>query len=211
MRRPPGAPGRRSILLLQWASPSPRPEGTIEVPVPGLVVLVGAAGSGKSTLAARLFGVDEVLSSDALRAAISGDSANQRATRPAFAILHREVRRRLAAGRLVVVDATNVELTARRALVRLAADAGVAATAIVLALPASDVHARNIGRAGRVVPADVVDRHLAAMARLGATPEAIATSLRGEGFAAAAVVTTPAELDAMAIARTRLNPGVGRQ
>ncbi|MBA2719852.1 MAG: AAA family ATPase [Chloroflexi bacterium] len=184
------------------AGPPPR-EAPIEVPVPSLVVLVGPAGSGKSTLAARLFAADEVLSSDALRAAIGGDAANQRATRPAFAVLHREVRRRLAGGRLVVVDATNVELTARRALVRLAADAGLAATAIVLALRATEVHARNLGRSGRVVPADVVDRHLAAMARLGHTPEAIATSLRNEGFAAAAVVTTPPELDALAIARSR--------
>ena len=68
---------------------------TLELPVPGLVVLIGAAGSGKSTLAARLFAADELLSSDALRAAISGDAADQRATRPAFAILHREALRRL--------------------------------------------------------------------------------------------------------------------
>src|SRR4051812_3594638 len=67
-----------------------RDELVLRVGGPSLVVLVGAAGSGKTTLAARLFTPDEVISSDMLRAAISGDAADQRATRPAFRILHRE-------------------------------------------------------------------------------------------------------------------------
>ncbi|HEY8987503.1 MAG TPA: AAA family ATPase, partial [Candidatus Limnocylindrales bacterium] len=78
----------------------------VEVGAPWLVVLIGAAGAGKTTVARRLFAPDELLSSDELRAAVSGDAADQRATRPAFAILHRELGNRLAAGRLIVVDAT---------------------------------------------------------------------------------------------------------
>jgi predicted kinase len=169
----------------------------LRLTVPGLVVLVGAAGAGKSTLAARLVDPGEILSSDALRAAISGDPADQRATRPAFAILHRELRRRLAAGRLVVVDATNAERHARAALLRAAAILGVPARAVVLALPDELVQARNRARVGRVVPPDVVQRQLALIARLGDTPAAIALRLRGEGFAAVMVVTTAAELDAL--------------
>ena len=102
---------------------------TVTVPVPSLIVLIGAAGSGKTTVAARLFDPDEVISSDELRAVVSGDAADQRATRPAFAILHRELGLRLASGRLVVVDATSVEERARRALLRDARAAGTAATA----------------------------------------------------------------------------------
>jgi predicted kinase len=132
----------------------------IALPDPSLVVLVGAAGSGKSTFAARNFDAEEVLSSDAFRALLSGDEADQRRTRAAFSILHREVARRLAAGQLVVVDATNVERHARRSLVARARAAGVPAIAIVLALPPEVVHARNSGRIGRVVDRDVVDRHL---------------------------------------------------
>jgi predicted kinase len=126
---------------------------------------------------------------------ISGDAADQRATRPAFAILHREARRRLAEGRLVVVDATSIEISARRPLIRLARAAGVPATAIAIAAPATEVHARNAGRAGRVVPGEVVDRHLAGLARLGATAGEISERLRAEGFAAAYVLTGVDELD----------------
>ena len=57
------------------------------------------------------------------------------ATKVAFRILHRELERRLAAGKLVVVDATNAETHARRALTRRAAQAGAPAIAIVLDLP----------------------------------------------------------------------------
>ena len=60
---------------------------TVVLPDPSLVLLVGAAGSGKSTFAARHFGADEVLSSDAMRARLSGDEADQRVSRAAFAII----------------------------------------------------------------------------------------------------------------------------
>lgn len=170
------------------------------MPVPGLVVLVGAAGAGKSTLARRLFADHEIVSSDDLRAAISGDPADQRATRVAFAALHRAAASRLAAGRLVVVDATNVEPAARRSLLRIAAVAGVPAVAIVVAAPGAEVHRRNTGRTARVVPPEIVDRHLDRLAQLGA-PDALAGPLLAEGFAAAHVLSSVADLDTAAIVR----------
>jgi len=178
-------------------------ELVVRVASPSLVVLIGAAGSGKSTLAARLFEPGDVLSSDALREAVSADAANQRATRPAFAILHREVLRRLALGRLVVVDATSVERHARRSLLRLAAAAGVGTTAIVLALPGDQVHAQNRGRAGRPVPGDVVDRHLGRIAEwVGRGDTAgIAETLTAEGFASVVVVRSAEQAAALRIVR----------
>src|SRR6187431_1909860 len=77
---------------------------TILVRDPSLVLLVGAAGAGKTTFAARHFALDEVLSSDAYRALLSGDEANQKVSRVAFSILHRDLERRLRAGHLAVVD-----------------------------------------------------------------------------------------------------------
>ena len=157
-------------------------------------MLIGAAGAGKSTLAARLFPADAILSSDALRQAVSGDAADQRATKVAFRILHRELERRLAAGRRVVVDATNAEIHARRALTSRAARAGAPAIAIALDLPASVVHARAVARTTRPVDASIVERHLAAIRR--AVDDG---HLVDDGFRTIVVLRTVDDVDALAV------------
>jgi protein phosphatase len=165
----------------------------LRLPEPSLVVLVGAAGAGKSTLAARLFPPDAILSSDALRARISGDEADQRATRTAFAILDRQLDARLAAGRTTVVDATSVTPFARRGLLRRAAAHGVPAIALVLDLEPALVLARNAKRPGRVVPEPAVRRQLAELAA------SLRDGLEVEGFTAVHVVRTAASLDALSV------------
>jgi protein phosphatase len=176
---------------------SQTPGPIVRLPEPCLVVLIGAAGAGKSTLAARLFPADAILSSDAFRGIVSGDEADQRATRTAFAILHRELDRRLALGRSTVVDATSVTAFARRSLLRRAGAHRVPAIALVLDLPPELVLARNASRARHVVPEPAVRRQLAdlrASLRDGL--------LEAEGFAALHVVRTAAELDALTIERS---------
>jgi protein phosphatase len=167
----------------------------IRLPEPCLVVLVGAAGSGKTTLAARLFDADAVLSSDAHRALVAGDEADQGATKSAFSILHRRLAQRLAEGRTTVVDATNVTAYARRSLVRRSAAAGIPAIAIVLALEPRIVRARNATRPGRIVPEAAVARHLADLER-----SLRRDSLATEGFTAVHLLRTARELDELAIA-----------
>jgi len=170
----------------------------IAIPDPSLVVLIGAAGAGKSTFAARHFDPSEVLSSDSYRALISGDPANQGATRAAFGRLHRDLGRRLAAGELTVVDATNLEAAARQALLQRSKAAGMGAVAIVLDLPEVTILARNATRIGRVVDEAVVRNHLA---RLRAVIDRSATGLLVEGFASVVVLSDPLDLEELTVVR----------
>ena len=152
----------------------------IELPASALVVLVGVSGAGKTTFAARHFGPTQVLSSDAFRAIVADDPADQRATRAAFELLHLAARRRLERGRLTVIDATNVTRPARIQLIAIAERAHRPAVAIVLD-PATEIAvARNASRDGRTVAAKVVERQAAELARWVGGGRA----LDGEGFAA---------------------------
>jgi predicted kinase len=166
----------------------------IDIRDPSLVVLVGAAGSGKSTFAARWFEPSEILSSDAFREILTGDPSDQRATKTAFSIIHREVTKRLQAGRTAVVDATNVEPSARRQLVARARFAGVPSVAFVFALPRDVVLGRNAARPGRQVDEAIVERHLARL-------EAALPSLSDEDFDELAILRTPDEVDGTEIVR----------
>lgn len=168
------------------------------VPDPSLIVMVGAAGSGKSTFAERHFEASEILSSDRFRAVVSGDETDQSATRGAFSLLHRELDRRLAAGSLTVVDATNVQRSARRALLVRAHATKTPAIAIILDLQPATVLARNADR-GRVVDATVVRRHLA---QLRASLDGSEPVIEGEGFVRIVVLRDSADIDRVRISRT---------
>lgn len=171
---------------------------TLVLPDPSLVVLVGAAGSGKSTLAARLFPADEILSSDALRAAVSGNEADQRASAAAFRILHKTLERRLARGEMTVVDATNAKAEHRRPLLQRARVAGVPAVALVLDLPPETILAQNAGRTARVVDPAVVDRHIAAIRRTIDQGQ-----LTTEGFDHVVLLRSPTDIAALRLERPR--------
>jgi predicted kinase len=170
----------------------------IEIPADALVLLVGPAGSGKTTLAARLFPAHSILSSDALRAEVSGDPANQAVSPIAFRILHDRARRRLANGELTVIDATNIAASARRPLRRLAREQGRPVVAIVLDLPAELALARNAARAERVVPESAVRRQQAELRRVLDQGE-----LAAEGPSALVVLADPNEADATTIRLTK--------
>ncbi len=85
--------------------PAPR---TLPVPDLSLVVLVGASGSGKSTFARKHFKPTEIVSSDFCRGLVADDENDQSASGDAFDVLHYIAGKRLAAGRLTVVDATSL-------------------------------------------------------------------------------------------------------
>ncbi|WP_437535980.1 polynucleotide kinase-phosphatase [Sorangium sp. So ce726] len=167
------------------------------VPSLSLVVLVGASGSGKSTFARAHFKPTEILSSDHYRGVVSDDENDQAASAAAFEVLHFIAGKRLASGRLAVVDATNVQADARRPLVALAREHHVLPVAIVLDMPEKLCHARNAGRADRQFGPHVVRGQSRELRRS-------LKELRREGFRYVHVLSSPEEVATATIERQRL-------
>jgi protein phosphatase len=166
----------------------------ITIPVPCLVLLVGASGAGKTTFAARHFKPTEVLSSDFFRGMLSDDETNQSCSADAFDLLHLIAERRLARRRLVVVDATNVQPMWRRPLLDIAQRHRAPAIAIVLDLPPAECLRRNACRPDRLFGPHVVRSHV----------RDLRVSLDGmhlEGFAAVHVLSSADEVDALQLSR----------
>ena len=130
----------------------------IDLPEQALVALVGISGSGKSTFAARHFLPTQVLSSDFFRGLVADDETDQSASGDAFDALHYIAGKRLAAGRLTVVDATNVQSFARAALIKLAREHDVLPVAIVLDVPEAVARERNARRPDRAFGSQVLSR-----------------------------------------------------
>jgi protein phosphatase len=170
---------------------------TLTIPELSLVVLIGPSGCGKSTFARKHFKETEVLSSDGFRGLVSDDENDQSATNDAFAALHYVAARRLARGRLTVVDATNVQPEARKPLVALAREYHVLPVAVVLDLPERVCHDRNRSRPSRDFGPHVVRNQKSQLHR----------SLRGlgrEGFRHVHVLKTQDEVDAAVFERQPL-------
>ena len=169
----------------------------ITVPELCLIALVGPSGSGKSVFASKHFRPTEVVSSDACRAMVADDANDQAATPDAFALLNFITATRLRAGRLTVIDATNVQPDARKSLVSLARDHDCLPVAIVLNMPESLCLSRNQGRPDRSFGARVVRRQA----------EQLRRSLRGlrrEGFRHVFVLNSPEEAEEVSIERAPL-------
>jgi protein phosphatase len=119
------------------------------IPELSLVVLIGPSGSGKSTFARRHFKPTEVLSSDTYRGLVSDDENDQTATEDAFDALYYVARKRLAAGRLTVLDATNVQVESRKKAVAVAREFDRLPIAIVFDLSEDVCNERNRARPDR--------------------------------------------------------------
>jgi protein phosphatase len=170
---------------------------TFTIPELSLVVLIGPSGCGKSTFARKQFKPTEVMSSDGFRALVSDDENDQSSTDDAFAALHFVAARRLARGKLTVVDATNVQPEARKPLVALAREYHVLPVAIVLDLPERVCHDRNRSRPDRNFGPHVIRNQKSQLHR----------SLRGlgrEGFRHVHVLKSQEEVDAAVIERQPL-------
>ncbi len=135
----------------------------IELPSPSLVLLMGVTGSGKSTFAARHFLSTEVISSDVCRGLVADDPNDQGASEDAFAVLQEIASRRLARGRLTVIDATNVQRSSRAPLVALARRHDLFPVAIVLDVRGEVCAERNAARPDRDFGSHVIRRQQSAL------------------------------------------------
>ena len=169
----------------------------LTIPELSLVLLVGITGSGKSTFARAHFKPTEVISSDFCRGLVADDENDQSATPAAFDLLKYIVGKRLEAGRLTVVDATNVQPEARRELILLAREHDVLPAAIVLDLPEKLCAERNASRPDRDFGPHVIRRQRGQLRRN-------LKSLQREGFRTVHVLRSPDEVAAATIARTPL-------
>ena len=174
-----------------------RPVTKIDIPDPSLVVLVGASGSGKSSFARRHFAPTEVISSDFCRGLVADDENDQAATPDAFAVLNFIAAKRLEQPRLTVIDATNVQRSARKPLLQLAREHDLFAVAIVLDLPEAICQERNRSRPDRDFGPHVVRQQRAQM-------KGAAKKLRREGFHRVWVLDSPEVVEVVELRRTPL-------
>ncbi len=137
----------------------------IEIPELAMVMLIGISGSGKSTFAARHFLGTEVISSDAARGLVSDDENDQTATADAFDVVHYLAGKRLARGKIAVIDATNIQPEARKSLVAVAREHDVLPVAIIFDVPEKVCLERTLERDDRDFGAQVIKRQAATMRR----------------------------------------------
>ncbi|HEY4049667.1 MAG TPA: polynucleotide kinase-phosphatase [Acidobacteriaceae bacterium] len=167
------------------------------IPELSLVLLVGPSGCGKSSFCRKHFLPTEVVSSDFCRGLVADNENDQAATGDAFDLLHAIVRKRLARGKLAVVDATNVQPESRKPLIELAKEYHAFAVAIVFDLSERLCHERNAGRPDRQFGPHVVRNQSQQLRR----------SFRGlehEGIRYVYKFSSPEEVDAAVIERQPL-------
>ena len=170
---------------------------TIEIPEFCLVAMVGATSSGKSSFAKKYFKPTEVLSSDFFRGMVSDDENDQSVSGDAFDLLYYAANKRLSNMKLTVIDATNIQQSARKRILELAKEQNVHAAAIVLNLPESLLQERNKARPDRNFPERVIRQHCREVQRC-------IRDLKREGFRFVYVINSPEAADNAEIIRTKL-------
>lgn len=169
----------------------------ITLPELSMVVMVGTSGSGKSTFCRRHFKSTEVLSSDSCRGLVCDDENSLDATSDAFEVLHFVASKRLGAGKLTVIDATNVQEDSRKPLLDLARKYHCLPAAIVLNLPERLCQERNKTNPARGFGEHVIRKQHHNLKRT-------LKSLKREGFRYIYVLDSQEEVDAATVERVPL-------
>lgn len=158
---------------------------------------MGGTSSGKTSFALRHFKSTEVLSSDFFRGMVCDDENSQSVSGDAFDLLYYAANKRLNNMKLTVIDATNIQQSARKQIIDLAREQNAHPVAIVLNLPEKIMQQRNKARPERNFPERVIRRHCNEVKR----------SIRGlkrEGFRFVYVINSLEQLENTEIVRTRL-------
>lgn len=169
----------------------------IEIPECCVVAMIGASSSGKTSFAKKYFKTTEVLSSDFFRGMVCDDENSQTVSGDAFDLLYYAANKRLSNMKLTVIDATNLQQSARKQVVDLAKNQDVHAAAIVLDMPEDILQERNKSRSDRNFPQRVIRHHCREVGR----------SIRGlkrEGFRFVYVIRSIEQLENVEVVRTKL-------
>jgi F420-dependent oxidoreductase-like protein len=146
----------------------------VEIPVPSVVVLVGASGAGKSTWAAANFAADEIVSSDRLRGVVGRAEDDLEATDDAFALLQSILTARSRRRLTTVVDTLGLDPDLRVRFREVAAAHGLPCVAVAFAVDPDECRARNRARP-HPIPAPALKQQLARW-------EVVRSELDDEGF-----------------------------
>ena len=169
----------------------------ITIPEVCVVAMIGGTSSGKTSFAHRFFKDTEVLSSDFFRGMICDDENDQNISGDAFDLLFYAANKRLNNMKLTVIDATNLQQTARKQVIDLARKQNLHAAAIVLNIPEDIMQERNKARANRGFPERVIRQHARETQRC-------IRGLKREGFRFVYVINSLEQLENTEIIRTKL-------
>lgn len=123
-------------------------------------MMVGIPGSGKSTLAEWWLAtrqVDVIVSSDAIRAELTGDAGDMSRNADVWPTFYARIEDALNRGLRVVADATHLTNTTWQPIIEIADKFDITPQAHVMRTPHRQSMERNSSRE-RVVPADVMYR-----------------------------------------------------
>ena len=138
-----------------------------------------------------------MLSSDYFRGMVSDDESDQSASGDAFDLLFYAANKRLNNMKLTVIDATNIQQSARKQVIDLAREQNVHAAAIVLNIPEEVMQERNKARPDRGFPERVIRQHARDVKRC-------IRGLKREGFRFVYVINSLDQLENTEIIRTKL-------
>lgn len=146
----------------------------LKLPAPCVVVLIGPSRTGKTTWAHTHFAPNQVVSSDALRAAVGIDDGDQTASAMAFTLLDQIVTERLSRGLTTVIDTTGLNRENRADWIDVAHGANLPIHAILFTSTFESVEPLNEMRT-QPIPKAILRKQFAKM-------DLVMEGITNEGF-----------------------------